>query len=205
MLEIIVTIILLGIALSADAFAVSVTCGLTYSDINKRKSFFIAGVFGFMQAFMPLIGYWLVELISQLVGQNAGEKAGQIASIVVTWIAFTLLILIGVKMIIDALKSSHKNPEEKEIKKFSIKQVLYFGIATSIDALSAGVALHASTANNVSIWWNVSVIGIITFTISILGLFFGHQIEKIFKGKYEITQIIGGLILIILAAWIVIN
>lgn len=55
--QILLQVILFGIALSADAFSVAVTDGLTYSDINKKKSFFIAFVFGFLQAFMPLIGF----------------------------------------------------------------------------------------------------------------------------------------------------
>ena len=70
--KIILQIVLLGIALSMDAFAVSVTDGLTYTDINKKKSFFIAGVFGFMQALMPLIGFWLVEAVSIIVGESGG-------------------------------------------------------------------------------------------------------------------------------------
>ena len=82
--QIILQIVLLGIALSMDAFAVSVTDGLTYTDINKKKSFFIAGVFGFMQALMPLIGFWLVEIISMIVGENGGESAGKIMSDVVS-------------------------------------------------------------------------------------------------------------------------
>ena len=72
--EIILKIILLGIALSMDAFAVSVTDGLTYTDINKKKSFFIAGVFGFMQALMPLVGYWLVEIYHKISISAIGKR-----------------------------------------------------------------------------------------------------------------------------------
>ena len=60
--EIIAQIILFGIALAMDAFAVSITDGLIYSDINKKRSFFIAGTFGIMQALMPAIGYFAVEI-----------------------------------------------------------------------------------------------------------------------------------------------
>lgn len=203
MLEIIFKIVLLGVGLSMDAFAVSITCSLSYSDINKKKSFFIAGVFGFMQAAMPLIGYWLVEIISAIFSGNAGEKAGETASIIVSWIAFALLILLGIKMIVEGISTLKKDEEEKKSKSFSFKEVIYFGVATSIDALSAGVALHAGISTNGSIWWNVSLIGIITFAISLIGLFLGHIIAKLFKGKYEITSIIGGIILIALAIWIV--
>ena len=93
-LEIILEIILLGIALSMDAFAVSITDGLTYTDINKKKSFFIAGLFGFMQALMPLIGFFIVEGITLIVGENGGKNAGKIMADIVSWIAFALLLFI---------------------------------------------------------------------------------------------------------------
>ncbi|MCQ2800965.1 MAG: manganese efflux pump [Bacilli bacterium] len=205
-LEIILQVILLGVALSMDAFAVAVTDGLTYVDINKRKSFFVAGVFGFMQALMPLIGYWLVELIQIIVGQAGGEKAGEIMAIVVTWIAFALLMFIGGKMLFDGIKNFKTPAEEKQPKKFSVKEVLIFGLATAIDALGTGVALHAGTlSNNGTIFLHAAIIMCCTFIISLIGLFLGNKIEKLFKGKYEITQIIGGIILLLLGVWIVLS
>ena len=89
---IILEIILLGIGLSADAFSVALTDGLTYTDINKKRSFFIAGTFGVMQALMPLTGFWLVELVEVVAGEVAGAKAGEIAAIIVVWLAFVLLL-----------------------------------------------------------------------------------------------------------------
>ncbi len=203
--EIILQIILLGVALSMDAFAVSVTDGLTYTDINKKKSFFIAGVFGVMQALMPLAGFWLVEGISVLVGETGGEQAGKIMSEVVSWIAFVLLLFIGTKMLIEAIKEMKKPQEEKTPKKFSYKEVLYFGFATAIDALGTGVALHSGVSTNTTIWLHVVIIMCITFIISLIGLFLGHQVEKLFKGKIEITSIVGGIILILLAVWIIVE
>lgn len=203
--EILIQIILLGIALSMDAFAVSVTDGLTYTDINKKKSFFIAGVFGVMQALMPLIGFWLVEGITKLVGESGGADAGKIMSDVVSWVAFALLLFIGGKMLIEGIKDLKKPDEEKELKKFSIKEVLYFGFATAIDALGTGVALHSGLSNTSTIWLHVSIIMAITFIISLIGLFLGKQIVKLLKGKFEITAIIGGCILILLAIWIIVS
>ena len=202
---IILQILLLGVALSMDAFAVSITDGLVYTDINKKKSFFIASLFGFMQALMPLIGFWLVEIITIIVGDAGGEKAGKIMSDIVSWTAFALLIFIGGKMIIEGIISLKKPQEEKEEKKFSYKEVIYFGFATAIDALGTGVALHSGLSNNYTIWLHVSIIMVITFIISLIGLFLGHQIEKLLKGKYEITSIIGGIILIALAVWIIVS
>lgn len=204
-LEILSKIILLGIALSMDAFAVSITDGLIYRDIDKKKSFFIASLFGFMQALMPFIGYFLVEIISIIVGETAGESAGITMSKIVTWVSFSLLLLIGFKMIIDSIKEINKSQEEKNMKLFSYKEVIYFSFATAIDALGAGVALHSNLSTNTTIYLHISIIFIITFIFSLVGLFLGNQIEKILKGKYEITSIIGGIILIILAVWIVLT
>lgn len=209
--EILIQIFLFGIALSMDAFAVSVTDGLTYTDINKRRMFFIAGTFGVMQALMPLIGYWLVEVVEIIVGRTAGEAAGNIMATIVTWIAFALLMYIGGKMLIEAIKDVKKPAEEKEAKKFSVKEVLVFGVATAIDALATGVAFHArngegvSMSTNTTVWLHVTIIMVCTFTISLIGLFLGNKIEKLLKGKYEITGIIGGSILLILGIWIVLS
>ncbi len=204
-ISIIIKIIFLGIALSMDAFAVALTDGLTYEDINKKKSVFIAATFGIMQALMPLIGYFLVEIVSIIVGDVGGENAGNIMAITVTWIAFALLLFIGSKMLIEGAKEINKPADEKTKKLFSYKEVLYFGFATAIDALGTGVALHSGLSTNITIWLHVSIIMVITFIISLIGLFLGNQIEKLLKGKHEITSIIGGSILIILAVWIVLS
>jgi len=203
--EIITQIVLLGIALSMDAFAVSVTDGLTYTDINKKKSFFIAGVFGVMQALMPLLGFWLVEGIASIVGESGGVNAGKIMSDVVSWVAFGLLLIIGGKMLFEGIIDLKKPEEEKELKTFSVKEVLYFGFATAIDALGTGVALNSGLSSTSTIWLHVTIIMLITFTISLIGLFLGKQIVKLLKGKFEITAIIGGCILIILAIWIILS
>ena len=202
--EIIIQILLLGIALSMDAFAVSITDGLIYQDINKKKALFIALVFGVMQGLMPLIGYWLVELVEVLV-KGVGTDAGNIMSLVVTWTAFALLIFIGGKMIVEGIISLRKPPEEKLTRLFSYKEVLLFGVATSIDALGSGVALHSGLSNNSTIFIHVSIIICITFVISLVGVLLGGKIEKLFKGKTEITSIVGGCILIALAVWIVLS
>lgn len=202
---VIIEVILLGIALSMDAFAVSITCGLSYTDLNKKRSVFIALVFGIMQALMPLIGYWIVEGITILLDETAGAKVGEIASTVVSCIAFALLIFLGTKMIVEAVKEMRKAEEEKEPKKFSVREIMYFGVATSIDALGAGVALHAGLSNNLTIWLHVSIIMVCTFTISLVGIILAKQVTKLLKGKFEITGIVGGIILILLGIWILLS
>ena len=204
-IQIIIQIVLLGIALSMDAFAVSITDGLIYQDINKKKALFIALVFGVMQGLMPLIGYWLVELVEFIVNEGAGASAGNFMATVVTWTAFVLLMFIGGKMIFEGIASLRKPVEEKKTRLFNIKEILFFGIATSIDALGSGVALHSGLSDNVTIFIHVSIIIGITFIISFIGVVLGGKIEKLFKGKTEITSIIGGCILILLAIWIALS
>ena len=204
-LEIIMQIILFGIALAMDAFAVSITDGLIYSDINKKRIFFIAATFGIMQALMPVIGYYAVELISFIVGNSGSNDAIRVFEIVVTWVSFALLVFIGGKMIIEGIVEIRKPAEEKQKKLFSIKEVLLMGIATAIDAMVVGVSLHAGLSNNLTIWMHIAIIGVITFGISLIGLFLGKQILKLLKGKTEISMIIGGSILILLAVWVVIS
>ena len=203
--EIIANIILFGIALAMDAFAVSITDGLIYKDIDKKKIFFIATTFGIMQGLMPLVGYFAVEIVSLIVGSSGSTEAIKIFGIVITWVSFGLLLFIGVKMLIEGIVEIRKPLEEKKDKLFSIKEVLIMGVATAIDAMAVGVSLHAGLSNNATIWLHVSIICVITFAISLVGLFLGKQILKLLKGKTEITVIIGGCILILLAVWVVVS
>ena len=204
-IEIIIQILLLAIALSMDAFAVSITDGLIYQDINKKKALFIALTFGIMQGLMPLIGYWLVELVEFLVNEGSAGSASKIMSLIVVWTAFALLLFLGTKMLIEGILALKKKEEGKSVRLFSYKEVLFFGLATSIDALGSGVALHSGLSNNITIFIHISIIIVITFVISLLGVLLGHKIEKLLKGKVEITSIIGGCILLILAIWIVLS
>ena len=202
---ILLQILLLGIGLSMDAFSVALTDGLTYVDINKKKSFFIAFTFGFMQALMPLIGFWLVELVEVIAGEVAGEKAGLIAAKIVVWSAFALLLFIGGKMLIESIIEMNKPKEEKKERHFSYREVIFYGFATAVDALAAGVAMHADLSTRTTVWLHVSMILLLTFGISLIGLFLGKQIMRLLKGKYEISGIIGGIILILLAVWVLVS
>lgn len=203
--DIIIQIILYGIALSMDAFAVAVTQGLTYSDLNKKKSFSIAITYGVCQALFPLIGFFIVELVTVLVDASTAGNAGEIMATIVTWISFVLLLFIGGKMLIEAIIDIKKPAEEKEIKKFSYKEVLLMGIATAIDALATGVAFHSGLSTTSTIWLHAAIIMCCTFVISLIGIFLARQVHKLLKGKYEITGIIGGCILIALAVWIILS
>ena len=203
--EIFIQIILLGIGVSADAFSVALTDGLVYSDINKKKSLFIALTFGVMQAIMPLIGFWLIELVEVVAGETIGSQAGNIVSKIVVWLAFASLLLIGGKMLIESIVELKKPKDEHTKRLFSIKEVLIMGVATSIDALAVGIALHADLSTTVTIWLHVSIIMVLTFSFSLIGLLLGKQILKLLRGKTEISGVIGGIILILLGVWIVLS
>lgn len=203
--EIIIQIILLGIGLSMDAFSVALVDGLTMKDINKKRSFFIAGSFGLFQAIMPLTGFFIVELVERLLGEIAGERAGIITSAIVIWTAFILLLIVGGKMLIESIIELKKPQEEKKEKTFSYKEILIYSILTSIDALAAGVTMHTGLSSVSTVWLHVSIILVLTFSISLIGLFLGKSIMKILKGRYEISGIIGGVILIMLAIWVILS
>ena len=108
-------------------------------------------------------------------------------------------------MLVESIKEMKKAEEEKCERKFSIKEVLFYGFATAVDALAAGVVLHAGLSTTVTVWLHVSIILVLTFVISLIGLFLGKQIMRLLKGKYEIAGIIGGCILMLLAVWVVIS
>lgn len=196
-LSIILQIILLSIALAMDAFSVALVKGLTIKDINKKRSIFIAASFGIMQAIMPLIGFWVVELVS--VG------AGQITSKIVIWVAFASLLFIGGKMLFESIKGLVSPPEEKKEKLFSYKEIIIYSILTAIDAFAAGITMHTGLSTGTTIWLHVTIVMAITFALSLVGLFLGKQIIKLLKGRYEISTIIGGSILILFAIWIVVS
>ena len=202
---IILEIILLGIGLSMDAFSVALVDGLTMKGITKPRYFFIAGAFGLMQAIMPLIGFWLVELVERIAGEVSGAQAAHITAIVVCWVAFGLLLFVGCKMLIESIIELKKPQEEKKEKVFSYKEVLLYSLLTAIDALAAGVTMHTGLSTTTTVWLHVSIILYLTFGISLIGLFLGKQIMKLLKGRYEISGIIGGIILILLAVWVIVS
>lgn len=203
--EILIQIVLLGIGLSMDAFSVALVDGLTMKGINKKRTFFIAGSFGVMQAVMPLIGFWLVEIVERIAGEIAGEKAGHIASVTVVWIAFVLLLIVGGKMLIESIIDLRKPQEEKEEKVFSYKNIMLYSVLTAIDALAAGITFHTGLSTTSTVWLHVSIVLILTFSISLMGLLLGKQIMKLLKGRYEISGVIGGVILILLGIWVILS
>ena len=186
-----------GIALAMDCLALSITDGLVYQDLGKKKPFFIAGVFALGQALFPLLGFLLGEVFSQFIDSFDH------------WIAFALLGFIGGKMLYEGIKGMVK-PEEREPKSFTYKEVLAQGVADSIDALAVGITLPTNIHtfggyDNYRIYIAIIIIGLVTFIISLLGLFTGKVINKLLKGRYEISEVLGGSVLIILGTIILVN
>ena len=172
-------IIALGIGLSMDAFAVSICKGLAMNKTGLKECSIVGAWFGFFQALMPFIGFSLVMIFSSLI-----EKYDH-------WISFVLLLLIGGNMIKESLSNDEENCTGCSLK---FKVMLVMAIATSIDALAAGVALVGKVTNN-SIFLVVGVIGTTTFLLSALGVKIGSIFGEKYKSKAEF---IGGAILIIL-------
>ena len=167
---------LIAVGLSMDAFAVSICKGLSVPKLKGRHMLITGLYFGGFQALMPLIG-WLLGIRFQSMIESIDH-----------WIAFVLLALIGGNMIREALSAS----EDKQNDLFTFKAMLPLAIATSIDALAIGVAFAFL---NVQIGWAVAFIGIITFTLSAIGV----KIGNLFGAKFEKpAEIVGGIVLILL-------
>ncbi len=184
-------VFLIGLSLSMDAFAVSVTDGLCYRNLTKVKGATIPLVFGLFQAVMPLIGYF--------VAFGLGQAFEEIFDKIDHWIAFVLLAIIGGKMIYDAIKQLRSKEEEIKEKKYSVPEVLVQGVATSIDALFVGVSFAATEGlkNSIpNVLVGVAIIGVTTFAISLAGVLIGVKIGNVLKNKSGIATLIGGLVLI---------
>ena len=166
----------LAIGLAMDAFAVSICKGLALGRANA-KSALTAGVwFGGFQALMPAVGYFLGAQFSDRI--DAYDH----------WIAFALLLVIGLNMIRESLLSG----DEEADASLSIRAMFPLAIATSIDALAVGVTFAVM---NVNIIYAVIFIGVITFVLSGVGVFVGSLVG----GKYKSTaERVGGAILILL-------
>jgi putative Mn2+ efflux pump MntP len=171
----IITIIVIAFGLAMDAFAVSITSGITIKNLKINNALKIAVFFGLFQAIMPLVG-WL-----------AGLSLRGFISEIDHWIAFGLLSFIGCKMIYESITVQSS---KKEINPLNVYVLLVLAVATSIDALAVGVSFAFL---KVSIVTPVIVIGTITFILSFFGVFVGNRIGHFFENKIEIA---GGLVLI---------
>ncbi len=170
---------LLAVGLSMDAFSVSICKGLGMQKVNWRVTLALAVAFGAFQAGMPVIGWAL------------GSQFLHIIEPIDHWIAFGLLAFIGGNMIREAL-SDDEDDDAGTVDHIDLGELLMLAIATSIDALTVGIAFASLSVN---IWTSVALIGVTTFVFSIAGVLIGNQ----FGMRYQKpSQIAGGIILILI-------
>lgn len=170
-----ITIIVIAVGLAMDAFAVSIASGVTLKCFQTRPAFRVAIFFGGFQALMPVIG-WL-----------AGSTFQNYIQAYDHWVAFGLLAFIGGKMIYESFVITEA---ESKCDPRNLTTVFMLSIATSIDALAVGLSFSVL---NVHIIEPVVIIGIVTFLLSLLGVYIGGKFGALFENKIEL---IGGIVLI---------
>lgn len=172
-----------SVALALDAFAVSVSCGITQSARTHQTKIKLAAFFGIFQGLMPAAAYFLSDIINLNLGNFTGP------------VAFIILLIIGVHMI----RESFKSEEECGYGELTLRRLLLLSIATSIDAFATGISFSLLDIN---IWPAVIMIALITFSLSLAGVYFGCRIGSKFKNGAELS---GGVILIIIGMKILIE
>lgn len=176
-------LLMTAVALSMDAFAVSISKGLSVRKLRVRHAFITGAYFGGFQALMPLLGFLLASSFAAAI-----ERFDH-------WIAFAMLALIGANMVREALSSE----EEHLTDAFDLKTMLPLAIATSIDALATGVSFALTDTN---IWLAIAVTGVTTFLFSAVGVKIGNVFGTKYKSKAELF---GGIILILMGVKILVE
>lgn len=179
----IVELLLISVGLAMDAFAVSVGKGMTLKRVQPRHALSAGVWFGGFQGLMPLIGYY--------VGRSFAEYVVSVDH----WIAFGLLVLIGLNMIRETIWGD----DEEQDSDFGVRTMLIMAIATSIDALAVGVSMAFLDVN---IWFSAAVICIVTLIISAAGVYLGTMFGARLGSK---AGIVGGLILIAIGVKILVE
>ena len=177
------TLFIIALGLSMDAFAVSICKGLAMQKISLKKAAIVGLWFGGFQGLMPYIGYIL------------GSQFEHYITAIDHWIAFILLGLIGISMIKEALGKE----EECQDDSLSFKTMIILAVATSIDALAVGITFAFL---KVTIIPAVLFIGVITFILSMVGVKVGNVFGIRYKSKAELA---GGIILILMGTKILLE
>lgn len=178
-----VSLFLIAVGLSMDAFAVSICKGLAMQKITIKKALIVGLWFGGFQGLMPAIGYLL------------GTQFEKYITNIDHWIAFVLLFIIGGNMIKEALSKEEEDANDS----LAFKEMLLLALATSIDALAVGITFAFL---KVQIIPAVSFIGVITFTLSAIGVKIGNIFGSRYKSKAEFA---GGIILILMGCKILLE
>ncbi len=178
-------LILLAVGLSMDAFAVSICKGLASPKAGLREMGCCGAWFGGFQALMPLLGFYLGALFAEAI--KAFDH----------WVAFALLVLIGINMLREAFSKEEGDGPNAD---YGFKTMFVMAVATSIDALVVGVSM--ALAGDVNIFAAIALIGVTTFLTSALGV----RIGKVFGDRFEKkAEVAGGVILILLGTKILLE
>ncbi len=174
-----VELLVIGAGLSMDAFSVSVCKGLAMKKIDYRQAFIIGFFFGAAQAIMPLLG-WLL-----------GSQFQRYIEAFDHWVAFILLAAIGGKMIFDVVRGGD---DETCVytKKLDYKELTVMAVATSVDALAVGISFACLEVN---IWSAISIIGLTTFILCVLGVAVGNRFGNRYKRN---STLAGGGVLVLI-------
>ena len=185
-------VLLIGVALSMDACAIAMTNGMTEPKMPLKRTLLIALLFGVFQGLMPLIGYFITDLVA-----NAFLDIFESVS---AWISFGLLAFLGGKMIFDCIQCHlHKTDCECECKEknLTLTALLVQAVATSIDALAVGVSLNMEAKFGGGLLLgavgSTAVIGCTTFLLSIAAVYIGKAVGDKLADKAEL---LGGIVLL---------
>ena len=172
-----ISVLLIAVALAMDAFSVAISYGIMFKKVVFQDVMKIALFFGVFQFGMMYIGNFLGNSLSYYISK------------VDHWIAFALLMIIGIKAVKEAFADDE---EDKEKNPMAYKTLTVLAVATSIDALAVGVS-YASVGGGMSIMGASAIVGFVAFGFSFSGVFLGNKSGNIFGNKAEI---LGGLVLI---------
>ena len=171
----VVQIILIALALAMDSFAVSIACGIAIKHSKIKHALIMAAWFGGFQALMPFLGWFL------------GLRLRSFTANLDHWIAFALMAFLGGKMVYESFKIES---QERKTNPFASHMLLILSIATSIDALAAGISFAVLKMDIIA---PIMIIGVITFAITFAGVLIGERGGHFFEKKIELA---GGLVLI---------
>lgn len=169
-------IILIGVALSMDAFAVCIASSMVYTNMTAAKKLSMPAAFGLFQGLMPILGYYLGSLFSVFIQKWSGP------------ISLVILGIIGINMI----REGFCDDEECESKELTFTVLIVQAIATSIDAFAVGVSFAAARTD---IWFSSPIIAVTTFVLSIAAVYLGTKAGEKLGNKAEI---LGGIILVVI-------
>ena len=179
---------LLAVGLSMDAFAVSVCKGLAMKKATLKAEATCGLWFGGFQMLMPVTGFFLGSLFAEAI--EAFDH----------WVAFGLLVIIGINMLKEALEKEDESGDDPEKDAdLSVRTMFLMAVATSIDALAVGITFAFL---NVSIIPAASLIGVTTFIIAAVGIYIGNVFGAKYKSKAELA---GGIILVLIGVKILLE